>query len=72
VTDPIRPIRYNTYLPVSCCVLTDATGVNHCKHPPPPTPPWHRRIRYRIGDRWWRLRERAGYAIAGHQPEEDE
>jgi hypothetical protein len=53
-------------------VLTDATGVNHCKHPPIPPPPWHRRIRYRITDRWWQWRERIGYAIAGHEPEEDE
>jgi hypothetical protein len=64
--------RVAAHVSVSCCVLTDSTGANHCKHPPPPTPPWHRRIRYRLADRWRRLRERVGYAIAGRDPMEDE
>jgi hypothetical protein len=72
MSDPIQPAKLGAYLPVSRCMLTDSTGVNHCKHPPLPRPPWHRRLRYRLVDRWWQLRERIGYAIARHQPEEDE
>lgn len=25
-----------SYIPVSCCALTDTTGENHCTHPPLP------------------------------------
>ena len=57
--------KATTYLPVSCCVLTDTTGVNHCDHPQPPPPPWARRLRWRLAERWRTLRRRLGSWVAG-------
>lgn len=66
--DPVVPIdvhRLAVTLPVSCCVLTETTGVDHCDHPPAPRSPWHTRLRWRAGD-WWRsVRLRLGSWIAG-------
>ena len=59
------------YVPVSCCLLTDATGVNHCQHPAPPRPPWRRRLRWRIQNRWSALRMRAGSWVAGVDLDQD-
>jgi hypothetical protein len=64
--------KMSTFVPMSCCVLTDATGVDHCDHPKPPPPPWWRQLRWLVMSRWWRLRERVGYAIAGHDPRDDD
>lgn len=59
-------------IPVSCCVMTDTTGVNHCEHPPPPQPPLHRRLRWRLRSSWEALRLRAGSWVAGVNLEDDE
>jgi hypothetical protein len=66
----VRKASY--YMPVSCCQLTDSTGVNHCEHPPPPPVPWRRRLRWRISDRWWALRLRLGSWVAGRDLDEEE
>ena len=50
----VRKIGYS--VPVSCCLLTDATGVNHCKHPLPPPPTRWQTLRRRLADWWWRNR----------------
>lgn len=57
--------RLGAFVPVSCCVMTDTTGQNHCNHPLPPRPAWHRRLRWRV--RGWisRQRMRLGSWIAG-------
>ncbi len=60
------------WLPVSCCVLTDSTGENHCTHAPPPRPKWHRRLRWRISDRWSSFRLRLGSWIAGRDLNEED
>lgn len=67
VTEPIalQVQQFRAFVPVSCCVMTDTTGDNHCDHPLPPRPAWHRRLRWRM--RWWISRQRmwAGSWIAG-------
>jgi hypothetical protein len=75
-TPAITVRKLGAYIPVSCCQLTDATGVNHCEHPPPPPPrrqPWHRRLRWRVRAVVLRARYRLGCWIAGLDvdPEED-
>lgn len=52
------------YVPVSCCALTDSTGINHCEHPPVVVKPlpWTWRAR----ERWWDLRVWLARKIAGH------
>jgi hypothetical protein len=68
MTEPhVEAQKLTAYLPVSCCMLTDTTGVNHCQHPPlvyPPVP-WRRRLRWGIQSRWAALRYRLGSWIAG-------
>jgi hypothetical protein len=73
-TPPITIVKMAHHIPITCCALTDATGVNHCQHPSPPTPPWHRRLRWRAHDHWRALRLRAGTWIAGLplDPEDDQ
>jgi hypothetical protein len=71
VTEPRQVRKLSAYIPVSCCYLTDSTGVNHCEHPPREVKPlpWTWRAR----ERWWDLRERAARALAGHRwPIEEE
>ncbi len=63
--------KLTAYVPVSCCVLTDSTGVNHCEHAPVVVKPlpWTWRAR----ERWWDLRERATRRLAGHRwPDEED
>jgi hypothetical protein len=61
---PIAVRKLAAYVQVSCCALTDSTGVNHCEHPAPVAHrlPWTWRAR----ERWWDLRERVARRIAGH------
>lgn len=66
MTDPELTVhKLAAYLPVSCCQMTDSTGVNHCEHPPPPRPPWRRRLRWAVSARWGALRMRLGSWLAG-------
>lgn len=37
---------------------------------PPVHIPWHRRLRWRLNDRWYQLRHRIGFWIAGYTPED--
>lgn len=63
--------KLRVYLPVSCCLLTEETGVDHCIHPPREYPPlpWTWRAR----ERWHNLRERVARWIAGDRwPADDE
>lgn len=53
------------WIPVSCCLMTDATGENHCDHPAPPPPPWRLRAKWRIQSWWSSLRMRVGSWVAG-------
>lgn len=64
---PITVKRATMSLPVTCCLMTDTTGVNHCQHPPItyPRPPWPKRTRVWIRSRWNGLRYRLGSWIAG-------
>jgi hypothetical protein len=67
--DEVR--KLSAFVPVSCCVLTDATGENHCEHPPLVVKPlpWTWRAR----ERWWDLREWLARRVAGHRwPIEEE
>lgn len=57
--------KLSTYMPVSCCVMTDTTGVNHCEHPPPPPVPRLTRLRWRLRDRWSTFRMQLGSRVAG-------
>jgi hypothetical protein len=59
----VRKLR--AFMHVTCCEMTDSTGVNHCEHPPPPRPPLHRRLHWRISSWWAGLRMRVGSWIAG-------
>jgi hypothetical protein len=65
MTDPIEVRKLTALLQVSCCLLTDTTGVNHCDHPAPPEPSRWLRARWTAGERWTRLRRRAGSWVAG-------
>lgn len=57
--------KFAAYFSVSCCQLTDSTGVNHCEHPPPPPIPRWTRLRWRIRSWWSGLRMRLGSWVAG-------
>lgn len=57
--------KLSAFMPVSCCVLTDATGENHCEHPQPARPPCRRRLRWWIRARWAAVRLRVGSWVAG-------
>lgn len=35
-------------------------------------PPWYRRMGAWLEWRWWTLRERVGYWIAGHNPDDED
>lgn len=59
----VRKLR--TFMAVSCCEMTDASGVNHCEHEPAPRPPLHHRLRWRVRSWWSGLRMRVGSWIAG-------
>lgn len=68
---PIVAQKLSTYVPVSCCELTDITGKSHCQHPPRVVKPlpWMWRAR----DRWWDLRVWLARKVAGHLwPNEEE
>jgi len=71
VTEPIQVRKVQAFVPVTCCELTDATGVNHCNHPPPAPLPLWRRIRPRAAGWWTRLRFRVGSWIAGVSLDEE-
>lgn len=63
--------KLSAYIPVSCCVLTDSTGVIHCEHPPVVVKPlpWTWRAR----ERWWDLRVWLARKLAGDRwPAEEE
>jgi len=59
-------------VPISCCLLTDYTGVNHCKHEPHVARPvpWRRRIHWAIRSRIRRGRRLLGRWIAGISSDE--
>lgn len=65
--------KYAAFVPVSCCLLTDTTGINHCQHPLPPPPSRWQRLRWRTRERWHHLRMHIGSWIAGVDlhPEDD-
>lgn len=58
-------VKMSAHIPVSCCHLTDATGENHCEHPPPPPIPWRRQLRWRVQSWWSGRRMRLGSWVAG-------
>lgn len=64
-SEPVEVRKAQAYTPVSCCILTDSTGINHCTHPAPPRPSWANRTRWHIRSWWSGLRLRAGSWIAG-------
>jgi hypothetical protein len=64
-TTPLIARKLQAFVPVSCCVLTDTTGENHCEHPPPQPIPWRRRLRWRLRARWDAFRLRLGSWVAG-------
>ena len=64
--------KLSAYMPVTCCQMTDSTGVNHCEHPPTPRPPWRRRLHWRLSSWWYGLRMRTGSWIAGVDLDEDD
>lgn len=66
---PLTARKLGMYLPVTCCMLTDSTGENHCQHPLPELKP--RPWTWRLYDWWWDLRERAGRRVAGWRWPED-
>lgn len=68
---PDAPIKkLSAYVPVSCCVLTDSTGENHCTHPPRVIEPLP--LSWRLRNRWTDLRLALAKWIAGSQwPDED-
>jgi hypothetical protein len=57
--------RAVAWMQVTCCLLTDTTGENHCDHPPPPPVPRLRQLRWRLSSTWADLRLRVGMWIAG-------
>lgn len=65
--------KWSHVFPISCCVLTDSSGVNYCcDHAPlPPIPRW-RGAYWRWRERWWALRLRFGSWIAGRDLDGDE
>jgi hypothetical protein len=68
---PIEARKLAYHVPVSCCLLTDTAGTNHCQHPPRVVKPlpWTWRAR----ERWWDLRENLVRRLAGHRwPNEEE
>jgi hypothetical protein len=48
----VKVNKIGYYVPVSCCVMTDSTGVNYCEHPAPPPLSRRRRIRLNL-QVWW-------------------
>ncbi|MEU4804338.1 hypothetical protein [Actinosynnema sp. NPDC023587] len=69
--EPLLVQKLAVYTEVSCCLLTDSTGKNHCTHTPREYPPlsW----RWRARERWHNLRERVAQWIAGDRwPADDE
>lgn len=69
--EPLTVQKLGVYLPVTCCMLTDSTGVDSCEHPPRVYPPLP--LSWRMRERWRDLRERVARWIAGDRwPEEDE
>lgn len=60
---PLTVQKLGHYMPVTCCMLTDATGEDHCEHLPKVYPPlpWT----FRVRERWAGLRERVARWIAG-------
>jgi hypothetical protein len=56
MTEDFQVRKIGWTLPVSCCVMTDATGINHCQHPPPKPLTRRQRVRYAWLSWWWRNR----------------
>ncbi len=63
MTEPFEVKKYAQFVQVSCCVMTDATGVNHCQHPTPP--PFKPSLRVRALYYWYRMRWNVGLWIGG-------
>ena len=71
---PISVKRLAVHLPVTAEQLQDAgLPLPPGMQPPAPTPPLPRRVRWRLA--WyefvWSTRQRVGFWIAGHEPDED-
>ena len=55
--------KISAIVPISCCLLSDSTGENHCTHEPYVSPPipWHRRLRWSISSWWFDHRPRVHF-----------
>lgn len=58
--------KYTSAMPVSCCVITDSTGVNHCHHPAPTPSPWHRHLRWAVSSWWYVHAPRVHFGPCNH------
>lgn len=77
-TGPTHPVfiearKIESHVPVSCCLLTDYTGQNHCDHGPLITPrqSWRTRLRWNVERIFTKTRARIGFAIAGYDPRDE-
>ena len=67
--------RLTAYVPVTAEQLLDAgLPLPDGMEPPPPTPRWSRwrRLRWSVREAVWQWRERVGFWIAGHEPDNDD
>lgn len=65
--------RLTAYVPVTAQQLMDAGLPLPPGMEPPPAPkplPWRLRWRFAVSQRVWVVRERVGFWIAGHEPDE--
>lgn len=67
---PTSVMKLSAYTSVTCCLLTDETGIDHCEHPPRLVKPlpWTWRAR----QRWWDVRVAVARWIAGSEWPRDE
>lgn len=65
--------KIESHVPISCCLLTDSTGRNHCDHPPYEfkPQPWRTRLRWNVERIFTKTRARIGFAIAGYDPRDE-
>jgi hypothetical protein len=70
----IEARKIAAYQPVSCCLLSEYTGQNHCEHAPIEfrRSPWRVRLRWTIEHTFAKTRARIGFAIAGYDPRGDD
>lgn len=65
--DEFRVHKYVAYVPVSCCLMTDSSGIDYCDHPPIvyPRAPWYVRAGWLVRRVVSRTRYRIGVWVAG-------